>query len=30
MERKLREAGITPNEGSANAILERLKQKSVE
>ncbi|MGW8463269.1 PspA/IM30 family protein [Pseudomonas sp. GL-B-19] len=30
LERKLREAGITPNEGSANAILERLKQKSAE
>ena len=30
LERKLRDAGITPNEGSANAILERLKQKSAE
>ncbi|MHC8329213.1 PspA/IM30 family protein [Pseudomonas sp. LB1P83] len=30
LERKLREAGITPNEGSANAILERLKKKSAE
>ena len=30
LERKLRDAGITPNEGSANAILERLKQKSAQ
>ncbi|MFL6606654.1 MAG: PspA/IM30 family protein, partial [Pseudomonas sp.] len=30
LERKLRDAGITPNEGSANAILERLKKKSAE
>ena len=30
LERKLREAGITPDAGSANAILERLKQKSAE
>ncbi|MFU2329205.1 PspA/IM30 family protein [Pseudomonas sp. NFX98] len=30
LERKLREAGITPNEGSANAILERLKKQSAE
>lgn len=30
LERKLREAGITPDSGSANAILERLKQKSAE
>lgn len=30
LERKLREAGITPDTGSANAILERLKQKSAE
>jgi len=30
LERKLRDAGITPDEGSANAILERLKQMSAE
>ncbi|VVP40363.1 hypothetical protein PS850_04870 [Pseudomonas fluorescens] len=30
LERKLREAGITPDTGSANAILERLKQKSIQ
>lgn len=30
LERKLREAGITPDSGSANAILERLKQKSIQ
>jgi phage shock protein A len=30
LDRKLREAGITPNAGSANAILERLKQKSTQ
>jgi len=30
LERKLREAGITPDTGSANAILERLKKKSAE
>jgi phage shock protein A len=30
LDRKLRDAGITPNEGSANAILERLKQKSAQ
>ncbi len=30
LERKLREAGITPDQGSANAILERLKKQSAE
>jgi len=30
LERKLREAGITPDAGSANAILERLKKQSAE
>ncbi|MDQ0126145.1 phage shock protein A [Pseudomonas lini] len=30
LERKLREAGITPDTGSANAILERLKQKTTQ
>ena len=30
LERKLREAGITPDSGSANASLERLKQKSIQ
>ncbi|EXF91687.1 hypothetical protein HK44_017250 [Pseudomonas fluorescens HK44] len=30
LERKLREAGITPDQGSANAILDRLKKQSAE
>ncbi|MDI2592254.1 PspA/IM30 family protein [Pseudomonas sp. N3-W] len=30
LDRKLRDAGITPNQGSANAILERLKKQSAE
>jgi len=30
LERKLKEAGIVPNEGSADAILERLRQKSTQ